>query len=82
MSRMTIKIGQIAELSGPLAFMGLANANIVRLLVDEINAAGGLLGRQLELIVEVGFGRRASGRQAEQTAERSHQVPFAAFHLR
>jgi branched-chain amino acid transport system substrate-binding protein len=50
----TIKVGQIAELTGPLAFMGQANANVVRMIVDDINAAGGLLGRQLELIVEDG----------------------------
>jgi branched-chain amino acid transport system substrate-binding protein len=54
MTRAPIKIGQIAELTGPLAFMGQANANIVRMMVDDINAAGGLLGRQLELTVEDG----------------------------
>jgi len=54
MTRTPIKVGQIAELTGPLAFMGQANANIVRMLVDDINAAGGLLGRELELIVEDG----------------------------
>ncbi|MFO1143415.1 MAG: substrate-binding protein [Amaricoccus sp.] len=49
-----IKIGLVAELTGPLAFLGTADANISRLVVDDINAAGGLLGRPVELIVEDG----------------------------
>ena len=49
-----IKIGLIAELTGPLSFMGIANANLTTMLVDDINAAGGLLGRRVELIVEDG----------------------------
>jgi urea transport system substrate-binding protein len=49
-----IKIGLIAELTGPLSFMGIANANLTTMLVDDINQAGGLLGRRVELIVEDG----------------------------
>ena len=49
-----IKVGMIAELTGPLAFMGGANANTVRMMIDDINATGGLLGRKLELILEDG----------------------------
>ncbi len=49
-----IKVGMIAEQTGPLSFMGLANANVATLTVDDINAAGGLLGRPLELIIEDG----------------------------
>ncbi len=49
-----IKVGLIAELTGPLSFMGIADANVTRLVVDDINAGGGLLGRQVELIVEDG----------------------------
>lgn len=50
----SIKVGMIAELTGPLAFMGVANANTITMAVDEINSQGGLLGRELELIVEDG----------------------------
>jgi ABC-type branched-subunit amino acid transport system substrate-binding protein len=50
----SIKVGMIAELTGPLAFMGVANANVARLVIDDINAQGGLLGRDIELIVEDG----------------------------
>lgn len=49
-----IKIGLIAELTGPLSFMGTANANLTTMLVDDLNAGGGLLGRKVELIVEDG----------------------------
>ena len=36
--RDTIKVGLIAELTGPLSFMGIANANLATMLVDDINA--------------------------------------------
>ncbi|TIQ32471.1 MAG: ABC transporter substrate-binding protein [Mesorhizobium sp.] len=49
-----IKIGLIAELTGPLSFAGIANANLTTMLVDDINAKGGLLGRPVALIVEDG----------------------------
>src|SRR5262249_5580914 len=47
-----IKVGVIADQTGPLAFMGIANANVARMVIDDINADGGLLGRQLELHLE------------------------------
>ncbi|WP_245463378.1 MULTISPECIES: ABC transporter substrate-binding protein [unclassified Mesorhizobium] len=49
-----IKIGLIAELTGPLSFMGIANANLTTMLVDDVNATGGLLGRPVELVIEDG----------------------------
>jgi branched-chain amino acid transport system substrate-binding protein len=47
-----IKVGLITDQTGPLSFLGIANANIARLVIDEINAGGGLLGRRLDLLVE------------------------------
>jgi len=47
-----IKVGVIADQTGPLSFIGVANANVARLVIDEINAKGGLLGRHLELYLE------------------------------
>ena len=32
--------------------MGIANANVARMVIDDINAAGGLLGRPVELFIE------------------------------
>ena len=50
----SIKVGVIAEQTGPLSFMGNANANVARMVIDDINAAGGLLGRRIDLILEDG----------------------------
>ena len=47
-----IRVGVIADQTGPLAVIGLANANVARMVVGDINAKGGLLGRQLELHLE------------------------------
>jgi branched-chain amino acid transport system substrate-binding protein len=47
-----IKVGVIADQTGPLSFVGRANANVARMVVGDINARGGLLGRQLELVLE------------------------------
>src|SRR5262249_53370631 len=38
--------------TGPLSSMGLGEANVARMVVGEINAKGGLLGRPLELHLE------------------------------
>jgi ABC-type branched-subunit amino acid transport system substrate-binding protein len=48
----TIKIGVIADQTGALSIMGAAQANVATLVVDEINASGGLLGRRVELLIE------------------------------
>jgi ABC-type branched-subunit amino acid transport system substrate-binding protein len=48
----SIKVGVIADQTGPLSFMGIANANVARMVIDDINANGGLLGRQLDLHLE------------------------------
>ena len=48
----TIKIGVIADQTGALSAMGIAQANVATLVVDEINASGGLLGRPIELCLQ------------------------------
>ena len=50
--RDAIKIGVIADQTGALSVMGVAQANVATLVVDEINASGGLLGRRVELLIE------------------------------
>jgi ABC-type branched-subunit amino acid transport system substrate-binding protein len=49
-----VKVGVIADLTGPLSFVGVANANVARMVVGDIDAEGGLLGRHLELCLEDG----------------------------
>ena len=47
-----IKIGVIADQTGALSVMGAGQANVATLVVDEINASGGLLGRRVDLVIE------------------------------
>jgi ABC-type branched-subunit amino acid transport system substrate-binding protein len=49
-----VKVGLIADLTGPLSFVGLANANVARMVIGDINARGGLLGRHVALYLEDG----------------------------
>jgi branched-chain amino acid transport system substrate-binding protein len=48
----TIKIGQVAPLTGPGAESGRYQILGAKLAAEEINKAGGVLGRQLELVIE------------------------------
>ncbi|MCK9364630.1 MAG: branched-chain amino acid ABC transporter substrate-binding protein [Syntrophales bacterium] len=48
----TIKLGVAGAHSGDLASYGLPTVKAAELVVKEINAKGGVLGRQVELIVE------------------------------
>lgn len=45
-----IKFGSILDTSGPFDAYGKPMDMALRLAIDEINAAGGLLGRQVEII--------------------------------
>jgi ABC-type branched-subunit amino acid transport system substrate-binding protein len=47
-----IKVGVITDQTGALSFMGIANANVARMVIDAINDKGGLLGREIELYLE------------------------------
>ena len=45
----TIKIGALGPLTGGVAIYGISATNGLKLAVDEINANGGILGKQIEL---------------------------------
>jgi urea transport system substrate-binding protein len=47
-----IKVGIATDLTGAIGYAGNANANIAKLVVKDINDAGGILGRPLELHIE------------------------------
>jgi branched-chain amino acid transport system substrate-binding protein len=47
-----IRVGVITDQTGALSFMGIANANVAKMVIDDINASGGLLGRTIELHLE------------------------------
>lgn len=46
-----LKIGMATSLSGAIALFGVANQNGAQMAVDDLNEAGGVLGRPVELIV-------------------------------
>src|SRR5882724_5677370 len=48
----SIKVGVIADQTGALSFLGIANANVAKMVINDINAQGGLLGRQIDLYLE------------------------------
>lgn len=45
-----LKVGLVTSLSGAIALFGVANQNGAQLAIDDLNAAGGVLGRPVELI--------------------------------
>lgn len=47
----TIKIGMSTILSGRVAQLGTSSRNAVMMEVEKINAAGGLAGRQIEMVI-------------------------------
>ena len=47
----TIKIGMPTILSGRVAQLGTSSRNAVMLEVEKVNAAGGLAGRQIEMVI-------------------------------
>src|SRR3989475_6472308 len=52
MKESSIKVGVITDQTGPLSFLGIANANVAKMVIADINAKGGLLGRQVDLYLE------------------------------
>ncbi|HEX8423054.1 MAG TPA: ABC transporter substrate-binding protein, partial [Pyrinomonadaceae bacterium] len=52
-----IKVGVYADLSGQTSSFGQSTVNGIKMAADEINQAGGVGGRQIELIIEDDQGR-------------------------
>lgn len=61
-----IKIGVISALTGDAAALGADHLSGVRLAVDQINAAGGINGRQVQLVAEDGKCSGSDGATAAQ----------------
>ena len=57
----TIKIGFIGPLTGDAAFIGLADERAAEIAIDDINHAGGIRGRKIQIIAEDG---RYNGKDA------------------
>ena len=48
----TIKIGALFAVTGPASFLGAPEEKSAKMLVDKINASGGVNGKKLELIIK------------------------------
>ena len=62
----SIKIGMTTILSGRVAQLGTSSRNAVMMEVEKINAAGGLAGRQIEMVI-----RNSKGQPQEAGADRA-----------
>jgi branched-chain amino acid transport system substrate-binding protein len=62
----TIKVGLIASLNGEQQPWGLDSKNGAQLAVDEINAAGGINGKKIDLIVEDTGSKPEGGKSATE----------------
>ncbi|MDK3018551.1 urea ABC transporter substrate-binding protein [Pseudodonghicola flavimaris] len=47
----TIKVGGLHDLSGPLDASGIPMNQVLKLAIDEVNATGGLLGKEVEAVI-------------------------------
>jgi len=63
----TIKIGALLSVTGPPSFLGEPERNTAKMVVDEINAKGGIKGKKLELIV---YDTQGDATKAVQSATR------------
>jgi branched-chain amino acid transport system substrate-binding protein len=62
-----IKIGALFAVTGPASFLGEPERNTAQMVVDEINKAGGVKGRQLQLIA---YDTQGDATKAVQAATR------------
>lgn len=70
-----VRIGVVQPLTGPVAYDGNIYVNTVKMIVDGMNAKGGVLGRQIQLVVEDGACNPAqSVNAAEKLAVRDKVV--------
>jgi len=54
----TLKIGAILSTTGPTAFLGVPEANTLEMMVESINARGGINGQMIELIIKDSAGQK------------------------
>ena len=47
-----VRVGVFMSLTGTTANFGISSVNGIKLAADEVNAAGGINGKQVELLVE------------------------------
>ena len=62
-----IKIGAVLAVTGPASFLGDPEAKTLKMLADDINKKGGILGRQIEIVI---YDSGADAAKAKQFATR------------
>src|SRR3954465_15941541 len=76
MAQQTVTVGAIEILSGPSAAYGTAIKGGLELALDEINAAGGVLGgKKISLIVEDSAGNKDQAVNAARKLVGQQKVP-------
>lgn len=60
------KIGAVFAITGPAAWLGEPERNTVKMIEEQINAQGGINGRQIEIIIEDTVGEEAKAVMAVQ----------------
>src|SRR6266851_8468128 len=74
-SKEPVKIGVLLGLTGTASVASVESLNSIKLAVEEINRAGGVLGRPIQLVVEDDEGRPNSGIQAANKLADIDKVP-------
>ncbi len=67
MAAQPIKIGALFSVTGPPSFLGEPERNTAQMVVDEINKAGGIKGKKIELVV---YDTQGDATKAVQAATR------------
>ena len=70
----TIKIGAVLAITGPASFLGDPEAKTLRMLAADINARGGVLGKQLEIVIYDSGGDATKARSFAQRLIEEDQV--------
>lgn len=71
MKKEPIRIGFVADLTGNQAELGVQERNGVQLAVDKINAAGGIAGRPIELMIRNDLGTIDGAQNADRELVKS-----------
>jgi len=74
-----LRIGLIGPLTGPSADFGVPMINGAKLAIDEINAAGGYLGRPMELVIKDDAGEPDVGLQRSKELVKDGLVATIGF---
>ncbi|MGB8575772.1 MAG: ABC transporter substrate-binding protein [Pseudolabrys sp.] len=70
----TIRIGHLTPLTGFLGPLGEYAVMGIKLAAEEVNAAGGVLGRKIELVMEDSINPQTASTKAERLIERDKVV--------